>query len=147
MKVERVHVRFFIPSTDFVSRVHQMLLLFLCDITSPHIEQISIEFFLSYDPGTAPGPRNPHEWPVGNVSADAIAAFHACLTRDVFAGLVRGAVSIHCSFMVGCRSFSLAVRQPLALLFAPLLARDVVKIFLPDYFTIHAIPDAPPEHV
>ena len=143
--VERVHVRFFIPSTDFVSRVHQMLLLFLSDITSPHIEQISIEFFLSYDPGTAPSPRNPHEWPVGNVSADAIAAFHACLTRDVFAGLGQERVSIRCSFWGGRGGFSFVVRQPLARLFAPWLVRGVVRISLPNGSKVHAMPEVPPQ--
>ena len=126
VSVERVHARLFIPSTEFVFWVHEMLLLFLSNITSPRIEQISIEFFLSYDPGTAPGPRNPHEWPVGNVSADAIAAFHACLTRDVFAGLGQERVSIRCSFWGGRGGFSFVVRQPLARLFAPWLIQGVV---------------------
>ena len=46
VSVERVHARLFIPSTEFVFWVHEMLLLFLSNITSPRIEQISIEFFL-----------------------------------------------------------------------------------------------------
>lgn len=98
---------------------------------------------MPYDHAAEPGPQALGWDPVGELSDDAIAVFHACIARDVFAGLERQSVCIAYKFIRGDSSHSAAARPLLVRLFAPWLTGGVVSITLPDHSRIDAIPGAP----
>lgn len=126
-----------LPSAVYACRfswTYRTLLALLSDIASPHLQQLSINFDQFY---------YLNAWLVGELSEDATVTFHACLTRDVFAGLGKRSVSITYGFG-DQRECSAAPRTLFVRLFAPWLARDVVEILLPDNSRIDAIPEGLP---
>ena len=73
------------------------------------------------------------------LSEDAMDTFHACLLRDVFAGLRRNEVVVRFTSVI-----NVDVRAWLVELFTPWLARGILGINLPDGSVIDAVPETLP---
>ena len=142
--LQRVYARFVLPPTRVVPWLHHLLLSLLSDLTSPCLQQIFVELDPPHDPDAPLGPRNLDGLSLGDLSEDALVAFHACLERDAFARLGRQSVSISYRFLEMGHRFSEAIRPIFVQLFAPWLMRGVVKILLSDSSAIGAVPGALP---
>ena len=73
------------------------------------------------------------------LSEDAMDTFHACLLRDVFAGLDRNKVVVRFTSVI-----NVDVRAWLVKLFTPWLARGILRIELRGVSVIDAVPETLP---
>ncbi|KAI0728049.1 hypothetical protein C8Q72DRAFT_836632, partial [Fomitopsis betulina] len=124
-----------IPLPSALLYFHRALLALLTSVMSPRLRSL----WMAFD-------GHPSHWKeVGDLSLseDAIDTFHACLLRDVFAGLEKNNVTVWFDSAIDV-DVSDDVRAWVARLFTPWLARSVLKIELPDSSVIDAIPETLP---
>ena len=114
---------------------HRTLLALLSSVTSPHLHELWMNFS-----------GHPNHWKeVGDLglSEEAVDTFHACLFRDVFAGLAKDSVDVRFMSAIDV-DFDDAVRAWLVKLFTPWLVRGILEIKLPGCSVITAVPETSP---
>ncbi|KAI0722111.1 hypothetical protein C8Q72DRAFT_896192 [Fomitopsis betulina] len=126
--LERICIDIPLPSTPLC--FYQTLLALLSSVVSPRLRWL-LFFFTGL----------PNWEGVGDfgLSEDAMDTFHACLLRDVFAGLRRNEVVVRFMSVI-----NVDVRAWLVELFTPWLARGILGINLPDGSVIDAVPETLP---